>query len=68
MAGKDAAAYHWSPSIGMPGTHMPAIPGMARCWDARVDFANLTAPQKPLSAWEELCQTVLLSSEFAVIE
>ncbi len=52
----------------MPGTHMPAIPGMARCWDARVDFANPTAPQKPLLAWEELCQTVLLWPEFAVIE
>ena len=52
----------------MPGTDMPAMPGMARRWDARVDFANPKAPQKPLSAWEELCQAILLSPEFAVME
>jgi hypothetical protein len=68
VSGKDAAAYQWSPSIVMPGTDMPAMPGMARRWDARVDFANPKAPQKPLSAWEELCQAILLSPEFAVME
>jgi hypothetical protein len=68
ISGKDAAAYQWSPSIVMPGTDMPAMPGMARRWDARVDFANPKAPQKPLSAWEELCQAILLSPEFAVME
>jgi len=68
VSGKDAAAYQWSPSIVMPGTDLPAMPGMARRWDARVDFANPKAPQKPLTAWEELCQAVLLSPEFAVME
>ena len=67
-SGKDAAAYQWSPSILMPTADMPAMPGMAKRWDARVDFANPKAPQKPLSAWEELCQAVLLSPEFAVVE
>lgn len=66
--GKDAAAYKWSPSILMPGAEMPAMPGMARRWDARVDFSNPSAPPKPLTAWEELCQTLLLSPEFAVLE
>ncbi len=47
---------------------MPAMPSIARCIHACVDLANPKAPQKWLSAWEELCQTVLLSSEFAVIE
>jgi len=68
VSGKDAAAYQWSPSILMPGADMPAMPGMAKRWDARVDFANPQAPQKPLTAWEELCQAVLLSPEFAVLE
>ena len=68
VGGKDAAAYKWSPSILMPGSEMPAMPGMARRWDARVDFANPSAPPKPLTAWEELCQTLLLSPEFAVLE
>jgi hypothetical protein len=68
VSGKDAAAYQWSPSILMPTADMPAMPGMAKRWDARVDFANPKAPQKPLSAWEELCQAVLLSPEFAVME
>lgn len=68
VSGKDAAAYQWSPSILMPTADMPAMPGMARRWDARVDFANPKSPQKPLTAWEELCQTVLLSPEFAVME
>ena len=65
---KDAAAYQWSPSIVMPGTDIPAMPGMSRRWDARVDFANPKAPQKPLNALEELCHALLLSPEFAVLE
>jgi hypothetical protein len=68
ISGKDAAAYQWSPSIVMPGAELPAMPGMARRWDARVDFSNPKAPLQPLSAWEELCQAVLLSPEFAVLE
>lgn len=65
---KDAAAYLWSPSIVMPGSQMPAMPGMNRRWDARVDFANPKAPQKPLTALEEFCHALLLSPEFAVLE
>ncbi|MBL9151827.1 MAG: PSD1 domain-containing protein [Verrucomicrobiales bacterium] len=68
VGGKDAAAYQWSPSIVMPGAELPAMPGMSRRWDARVDFSNPKAPLKPLSAWEGLCQAVLLSPEFAVME
>jgi hypothetical protein len=68
ISGKDAAAYQWSPSIVMPGIDMPAMPGMNRRWDARVDFANPKAPQKPLTALEELCHALLLSPEFAVME
>ncbi|MFM8470322.1 MAG: hypothetical protein ACKODH_10180, partial [Limisphaerales bacterium] len=67
-SGKGAAPYQWSPSIVMPGADMPAMPGMNRRWDARVDFANPKAPQKPLTALEELCHAVLLSPEFAVME
>ena len=47
---------------------MPAMLGMSRRWDARVDFANPKAPQKPLNALEELCHALLLSPEFAVLE
>jgi hypothetical protein len=65
---KDPGAYRWSPSIVMPTADMPAMPGMSRRWDARVDFANPNAPLKPLTAWEELCQAVLLSPEFGVLE
>jgi mono/diheme cytochrome c family protein len=65
---KDAGPYQWSPSITMPTADMPAMPGMAKRWDARVDFANPNAPAKPLTAWEELCQAILLSPEFAVME
>jgi hypothetical protein len=52
----------------MPGSDMPAMPGMNRRWDARVDFANPKAPQKPFSALEALCHALLLSPEFAVLE
>ena len=65
---KDAGPYQWSPSIVMPTADMPAMPGMNQRWDARVDFANPNAPAKPLTAWEELCQAILLSPEFAVME
>ena len=44
------------------------MPGMVQRWDARVDFADLSKPLKPLTALEELCQAVLLSPEFAVME
>ena len=66
--GKDPAPYQWSPSIVMPGAEMPAMPGMPRRWDARMDFSDPKTPLKPLSAFEELCHALLLSPEFAVIE
>ena len=65
---KDAGPYQWSPSITVPGSAMPGMPGMAQRWDARVDFADPSKPAKPLTAWEELCQALLLSPEFAVME
>jgi hypothetical protein len=65
---KNAGPYQWSPSIIVPGTNMPGMPGMAQRWDARVDFADPNKPAKPLTAWEELCQALLLSPEFAVME
>ena len=68
---KDAGPYQWSPSIIVPGSSMPGMPGMpgmAQRWDARVDFADPSKPAKPLTAMEELCQALLLSPEFAVIE
>jgi len=65
---KDGGPYQWSPSITVPGSSMPGMPGMAQRWDARVDFADPSKPLKPLTALEELCQAVLLSPEFAVLE
>ena len=65
---KDAGPYRWSPSILMPGMEMPSMPGMPRRWDARTDFADPAKPPKPLTALEELCQAILLSPEFAVLE
>ena len=47
---------------------MPAMLGMSRRWDARVDFANPKAPQKPLNALEEFCHALLLSPEFAALK
>jgi len=44
------------------------MPGMAQRWDARDDYADPGKPLKPLTALEELCQAVLLSPEFAVLE
>ena len=52
----------------MPGMEMPGMPGMARRWDARTDFADPAKPAKPLTALEELCQALFLSPEFAVLE
>ncbi|MEN9637920.1 MAG: hypothetical protein RL077_6324 [Verrucomicrobiota bacterium] len=68
QSSKDAGAYQWSPSITVPGSAIPGMPGMAQRWDARVDFADPNKPAKPLTAWEELCQALLLSPEFAVME
>ncbi len=65
---KDAGPYQWSPSILMPGVAMPSMPGMPRRWDARTDFSDPAKPAKPLTALEELCQALLLSPEFAVLE
>lgn len=65
---KDGGAYQWSPSIIVPGTSMPGMSGVPQRWDARVDFADPKKPAKPLSALEELCQALLLSPEFAVLE
>jgi hypothetical protein len=65
---KDAGPYQWSPSILMPGMEMPSMPGMPRRWDARTDFADPAKPAKPLTPLEELCQALLLSPEFAVLE
>ena len=42
--------------------------GMARRWDARLDFADPSKPLKPLTAWEELVQILLISPETAMLE
>ncbi len=65
---KDGGPYQWSPSITVPGSAMPGMPGMVQRWDARVDFADPSKPAKPLTALEELCQALLLSPEFSVME
>ncbi len=64
----DAGAYQWSPTLTMPGSEMPGMKGTPRRWDARSDFADPAKPHRPLSALEELCHTLLLSPELAVIE
>lgn len=71
VGGKNPASYRWSPRIVMPGAEMPAIPGMARRWDARRNFSDPKTPLKPLkplTALEGLCHALLLSPEFSVIE
>lgn len=65
---KVAGAYQWSPSILMPTAALPGMAGMTRRWDARTDFADPSKPARPLTALEELCQALLLSPEFAVME
>ena len=66
--GKDSGSYQWSPTILMPTANLPGVPGMAKRWDARIDFANPNNPSHPLTALEELVQTLLLSPEFASLE
>jgi len=65
---KDVSAYRWAPTITMPTAEMPGMRGMARRWDARLDFADPSKPQKPLTAWEELVQILLISPETAMLE
>lgn len=65
---KTAGAYQWSPSVLMPGASNPGMPATGGRWDARVDFSDPNKPQKPLGALEELCQALLLSPEFSVLE
>jgi hypothetical protein len=65
---KEPGTYVWSPCIAAPGMPVPGMPGMVQRWDARTDFADPKVRIKPLSAFEELCQTLLLSPEFAVLE
>jgi hypothetical protein len=60
--------YQWAPTIVMPGVFMPGMPGVPKRWDARSDFSDPSKPPKPLSAWEELVQALLLSNEFGVME
>jgi hypothetical protein len=64
----DAGPFEWSPTIRMPGVPMPGMPSVSRRWDARTDFADPAKPPVPLTALEELCQAVVLSPEFAVVE
>jgi Protein of unknown function (DUF1553)/Protein of unknown function (DUF1549) len=67
-SGNGSGSYGWSPTILMPTANMPGMPGMAKRWDARTDFANPNNPANPLTALEELVQTLLLSPEFASLE
>ena len=68
IGGGDAAAYRWAPTIVMPTAEMPGMPGMARRWDARLDFADPRKPQTPLTAWEELAQVLLIAAETTMLE
>jgi hypothetical protein len=67
-SGAGSASYRWSPTISMPTATMAGMPGMTKRWDARTDFANPNNPAHPLTALEELVQTLLLSPEFASLE
>jgi mono/diheme cytochrome c family protein len=67
-SGNGSGSYRWSPTILMPTANMPGMPGMAKRWDARTDFGNPNNPANPLTALEELVQTLLLSPEFASLE
>ena len=50
-------------------TPMPASGGAVRGWDAAEDFAGPPVPPpRPLSAWDELALTLLLSNEFVFID
>ncbi len=60
--------FHWSPTITMPTSEMPGMAGMAMRWDAKSDFMDPAKLPKPLTAWEELAQVLLLSNEFSVVE
>jgi hypothetical protein len=68
IGSKDVSAYRWAPTITMPTSEMPGMRGMPRRWDARLDFADPSKPLKPLTAWEELVQILLISPETAMME
>ncbi|HYG76462.1 MAG TPA: PSD1 and planctomycete cytochrome C domain-containing protein [Planctomycetota bacterium] len=65
--GKDPSSdkFQWAPMVTMVTAEMPGMPGMKRIWDAKTDFMDIRQMPKPLTAWEELAQVLLLSNEFS---
>jgi hypothetical protein len=67
-AGDKESAYHWAPTIIMPGRELPGMFGMAMRWDAKRNFQDPASAPKPLNGWEELAQVLLMSNEFAALQ
>lgn len=58
----------WVPVIRMTSP-VPEANGYAQEWDARKEFGGTPAEeQKPLTAWEEYAQVLLLSNEFLFVD
>jgi hypothetical protein len=62
--------FTWTPVIKIKASPMTAAPGENPAeWNGKKDFAGPPAkPVKPLSAWEEYAQVLLLSNEFMFVD
>ena len=63
-----ADAYKWAPSIQMMDGDPQVMTGEPTLWDARQNFGDPNKLPKPLTAWEELAQVLLLSNEFVFLD
>jgi hypothetical protein len=59
----------WSPTIRLIGPAAVPTGKRAKNWSATKDFAGPPGePQKPLDAWEQYAQVLLLSNEFVFVD
>jgi hypothetical protein len=60
--------FSWAPSIKFLEP-MPSIMTTGTDWNAKRDFSGLPAdPAKPLAAWDQLAQVLLLANEFFFVD
>ena len=61
-------SFQWAPVITMPNRDLPTMQGIPMRWDAQNNFRNPGSLPRPLNAWEELSQVLLMSNEFSWVD
>ena len=66
--GPDSDSFLWAPVLTLTAAGPDSSAALAKTWDAKEDFSGPKEPPKPLDAWEDFAQVLLLSNELIFVD